>query len=48
MTISYRELFNPQKKETRTGEEIREHIKDKLRDIGAKDGRIESKGDTDA
>ena len=48
MTVSYRELFTPQKEETRTGEEIRESIKNKLRNIGVKNGRIDSESDTNA
>ena len=47
-TISYKDLVKPQKKETRTGDEIREGIKEKLRNIGAKDGRIDIKGGNDA
>jgi hypothetical protein len=35
MIVSYREIVKPQKEETRTGDEIRENIKEKLRNIGA-------------
>lgn len=35
MQVDYLDLINPKPEETRTGEEIRQHIKDGLNKLGA-------------
>ena len=48
MQKSYIELLHPKQEETRTAEEIIQNIKDGLDELGAKNGRTDIKGTSDA